>query len=187
MGRLFQRGVPKGAALMYDNYELHFCLKVIPPSDENAGKYVDNKINAIDMNAENKAEKIADARGAYERLTEEQKKTVKELSKLESYENQLKDEEKVSLVNDLIDKLPDSGKLALKDGDSVKAARDAYDKLTENQKKLVSSDSVKKLEDAEAAYAKLVRENGPKTGDSASIAIYAYYARCSRCNRNGCL
>ena len=196
------------------------------PSDKMIAAEVDKLIDAIDMTAEDKAVKVAEARAAYEALTDSQKEYVENLAKLESYEQQLSDEEKADAVEalidaigevtldsgkdietaegaynalsddqkslvenldtltkaraeydklkaeyveDLIEKLPKADEITLKDGDNVKAACDAYDKLTETQKKLVSEDSVKKLEEVRAAYAKIA----PKTGDSMSIVIYA--------------
>ena len=111
---------------------------------------------------------IETAEGAYDALTDEQKALVENydtLLKARADYNRLKAE----YVEGLIEKLPKAGEITLKDGDNVKAAGDAYDKLTEDQKKLVSADSVKKLESVRAAYAKIA----PKTGDSMSIAIYA--------------
>ena len=196
------------------------------PSDKMIAAEVDKLIDAIDMTAEDKAVKVAEARAAYDALTDAQKEYVENLAKLESYEQQLSDEEKADAVEALIDaigevnldsgkaietaegaydaltedqkalvenldtltkaradynrlkaeyveglieKLPKADEITLKDGDNVKSAGDAYDKLTEDQKKLVSADSVKKLESVRAAYAKIA----PKTGDSMSIAIYA--------------
>ncbi len=111
---------------------------------------------------------IEAAEDAYNALTDEQKALVENYDTLlnarEEYDRLVAEE-----VEKLLNELPTADEVTLKDGSTVKAARAAYNKLTENQKKLVSEDSLKKLEDAEAAYAKLM----PKTGDSMSIVIYA--------------
>ena len=57
----------------------------------------------------------------------------------------------VNKVTDTISKLPASDKVTTADKAAIEAARKAYDALTEDQKKLVDSDTVKKLTDAEEA------------------------------------
>ena len=129
---------------------------------------VESLIDAIGEVTLDSGKAIETAEGAYDALTEDQKALVENLdtlTKARADYNRLKAE----YVEGLIEKLPKADEITLKDGDNVKAAGDAYDKLTEDQKKLVSADSVKKLESVRAAYAKIA----PKTGDSMSIAIYA--------------
>ena len=54
-------------------------------------------------------------------------------------------------VNEAINKLPAADKIATTDKAAIEAARKAYDALTADQKKKVTADTLKKLEDAEAA------------------------------------
>ena len=54
-------------------------------------------------------------------------------------------------VNEAIGKLPANDKIATTDKAAIEAARKAYDALTADQKKKVSADTLKKLEDAEEA------------------------------------
>ena len=129
---------------------------------------VESLIDAIGEVTLERGKAIEAAEDAYDALTDEQKALVENydtLLKARAEYNKLKAE----YVEGLIEKLPKADEITLKDGDNVKSAGDAYDKLTEDQKKLVSADSVKKLESVRAAYAKIA----PKTGDSMSIAIYA--------------
>ena len=134
-------------------------------SDKMIAAKVDEMIDAIDMTASDKAEQVAEARAAYDALTEAQQKLVNNISKLNEYEQQLTDEEKAEEVEKLIEALPAASDITVNDGDAVKAARAAYDSLTDNQKKFVSDESVSKLEAAEAAYEKAVKESQKGTGD----------------------
>ncbi len=134
-------------------------------SDKMIAAKVDEMIEAIDMTASDKAEQVAEARAAYDALTEAQQKLVNNISKLNEYEQQLTDEEKAEEVEKLIEALPAASDITVNDGDAVKAARAAYDSLTDNQKKFVSDESVSKLEAAEAAYEKAVKESQKGTGD----------------------
>ena len=58
-------------------------------------------------------------------------------------------------MQDLIDALPEKDKVTLDDKDDIEAARKAYDALTDDQKKLISDETLKKLTDAEEALADL--------------------------------
>ncbi len=125
-------------------------------------------IDAIGEVTLERGKAIEAAESAYNALTDDQKALVENYDTLlnarEEYDRLVAEE-----VEKLLNELPTADEVTLKDGSTVKAARAAYNKLTENQKKLASEDSLKKLEDAEAAYDKLM----PKTGDSGSIVIYA--------------
>ncbi len=114
-------------------------------SDMEAAKAVDDAIDAIDMTSADKAEQVTKARGAYEKLTDAQKKYVNNLSKLESYEQQLSDEEKAQGVEKLIEALPNAEDMKLNDEKVITDAKAAYDALTNAQKKYVSDEAKEKL------------------------------------------
>ena len=61
------------------------------------------------------------------------------------------DKKTAKAVTDKISALPSSDKVATTDKEAIEEARKAYDALTEDQKKLVDADTLKKLTDAEAA------------------------------------
>ena len=130
-------------------------------SDEDAAKAVDNLIAAIgkvEFTDESKG-KIDAARAAYDKLTDAQKKLVKNLKVLtdaeaeyERLKKAAEDEAAAKAVDDLIAAI---GKVEFTDASKAKidAARAAYDKLTDAQKKLVKK--LKILTDAEAEYERL--------------------------------
>ena len=95
------------------------------------------------------------ARVAYDALTDEQKAKVDPdvLSKLEAAEKEIADIEKAAEVTEAIDKLPGVDEITLDDKDAVDAAREAYNALTDDQKQKVDPETLKKLTDAETAYA----------------------------------
>jgi len=112
-------------------------------------------------------EKIEAARKAYDALTDDQKAKVPAdtLNKLEDAEKALEDAEQkeaekeeadtdaAKKVTDAINALPASDKIATTDKAAIEAARKAYNALTADQKKKVSADTLKKLENAEKALA----------------------------------
>ena len=63
------------------------------------------------------------------------------------------DEEAAERVKDLIDKI---GTVTENSGDQIKAAKEAYNKLTEDQKKLIGTETLEKLANAESKYEELV-------------------------------
>ena len=65
------------------------------------------------------------------------------------------DEKAAADVQAKLEALPTKNDVTLDDKSSVSAARDAYDKLTEDQKKLIGEDLLKKLTDAEAKIKEL--------------------------------
>ena len=66
----------------------------------------------------------------------------------------------------LIEALPDADKLTLEDADAVEAAQDAYDALTDEQKKLISTENKMKLTLASAVIDKLKAEDRAETAES---------------------
>ncbi len=121
-------------------------------SDMEAAKAVDDAIDAIDMTSADKAEQVTKARGAYEKLTDAQKKYVNNLSKLESYEQQLSDEEKAKGVEKLIEALPNAEDVKLSDEKVITDAKASYNALTDSQKKYVSDEAKDKLDKVKAAF-----------------------------------
>ena len=127
--------------------------------DTNAANPVITIINALpaadDVTTANK-EAIEAARAAYNALTDDQKKKVDAtvLAKLTDAETALQDAidtEAAQGATDTINALPDADKVTTADKDAIEAARKAYNDLTDDQKKKVSDDTLKKLTDAEDA------------------------------------
>ena len=116
---------------------------------ERVTEYVENLISAASSSEEARKK----ARDAYDKLTKEEQDTIKNYQKLKDAEENAKKAEKViDLINDIGPVTKDSKK-------KIEKARKAYDDLTENQKKLIPKEDLKTLEDAEAAYAELVKSN----------------------------
>ena len=127
--------------------------------DTNAANAVITKINALpaadDVTTANK-EAIEAARAAYNALTDDQKKKVDAtvLAKLTNAETALQDAvdtETAGTATETINSLPDADKVTTADKEKIEAARKAYNDLTDDQKKKVSDDTLKKLTDAEDA------------------------------------
>ena len=125
-------------------------------------------IPAIDELTVADSETVQKAREKYVGLSAELKDLVSE-KKLETLENAEKriailqgNEAAIAYVENAINKIPDIDKLTLKDEQIVKAARKAYDVLTEEQKALVSSDILAKLEAAEAKIEELADAQVPE-------------------------
>ena len=143
--------------------------------DEAAAKAVDNLIAAIgkvEFTDESKG-KIDAARAAYDKLTDAQKKLVKNLKVLTDAETEYErlkkaaeDEAAAKAVDNLIAAI---GKVEFTDESKGKidAARAAYDKLTDAQKKLVKN--LKVLTDAEAEYQRLLDQH--KADEAAAKAV----------------
>ena len=136
-------------------------------ADEAAAKKVQDLIDALpekDKVTLDDGEAIGEARKAYDALTDDQKKlisdeTLKKLTDAEEAYKAAKEaadkEAAAKKVQDLIDALPEKDKVTLDDKDDIEAARKAYDALTDDQKKLISDETLKKLTDAEEALADL--------------------------------
>ena len=128
-------------------------------ADRAAADAVIAKISAIgkvELTADCKA-KIDAAREAYNALSDEQKELVSNLKALTDAEDEYKSlADKAAAdkaaADAVIDKINAIGNVTKDSGDAIKDARDAYDKLTDDQKKLVPDEILKKLTDAESTY-----------------------------------
>ena len=128
-------------------------------ADKAAAEAVIAKISAIgkvELTADCKA-KIDAAREAYNALSDEQKELVSNLKALTDAEDEYKSlADKAAAdkaaADAVIDKINAIGNVTKDSGDAIKDARDAYDKLTDDQKKLVPDEILKKLTDAESTY-----------------------------------
>ena len=137
--------------------------------DEAAAKAVDNLIAAIgkvEFTDASKA-KIDAARAAYDKLTDAQKKLVKNLKVLTDAEAEYQrlldqhkaDEVAAKAVDDMVNKLQP---VTVNSGKAIEAARKAFDALTPEQKKLLDPKTEDKLVVAENEYKKLVKEDADK-------------------------
>lgn len=111
------------------------------------------KINAIGTVTLDSKAAIEAARAAYDALSDAQKsmipaKTLKLLTNAEAQYAKLVDQAAAEAVTKQVQ---DIGKVSMDSKKDITAAREAYEGLTEAQKKLVSADTVKALENAEAA------------------------------------
>ena len=110
------------------------------------------------------AEKILNARAAYEALTDEEKDLVspEALETLEAaeeaYEKLVEDHEAAEAVEELIEAIGDV-EYTEECKEAIENAREAYELLTDDQKELVSPEALETLEAAESAYAKLVEDH----------------------------
>ena len=135
--------------------EVAYAQLVKTEEDEIAAKAVEKLIDAIGTVTLDSQEKIAEARAAYDALTDVQKALVSNREQLFAAEKalaELKNQAAAKAVEDLIEAI---GKVTLKSGEKIQAARDAYDALTDSQKALV--ENYKTLTDAEEKYAALVK------------------------------
>ncbi|WP_026494666.1 leucine-rich repeat protein [Butyrivibrio sp. WCD3002] len=126
-----------------------------------AAATVSDTINALpaaaDVAITDKAT-IEAARTAYDALTDAQKEyvsadTLKRLTDAEAKLKDLIDATKAQEVTDAITALPDFSNVTVDNKAAIEAARAAYNALTNDQKALVSADTLKKLTDAEDALA----------------------------------
>lgn len=117
---------------------------------------VDNVIKLINAIDDNNKNTIINARKAYDGLTNEQKALIssQDLNKLKDAEDAVKkieksneDKKAASEVEKLINELPET--IGTNDEEQVKKVIDAYNNLTEEQKAMVDSATVKKLNNAE--------------------------------------
>ena len=131
--------------------------KLKEADDKAKAKAVDNLISKIGTVTINSGAAINAAWNGYYKLTAEQKELVTKLSTLQEATrkwNQLKADEVIKLIDKIEDPVTE------KSSASIGAARKAYDALTKDQKNLVTN--VKKLTDAETAYAKLTASEEDK-------------------------
>lgn len=125
-------------------------------------------IPAIDELTVADSETVQKAREKYEGLSAELNDLVseKKLETLESAEKRIAilqdNEAAIAYAENAINKIPDTDELTLEDEQIVKAARSAYDVLTEEQKALVSSEILAKLEAAEAKIEELADTQVPE-------------------------
>ena len=134
--------------------------------DEAAAKAVDDLIAAIgkvEFTDASKA-KIDAARAAYDKLTDAQKKLVKNLKVLTDAEAEYQrlldqhkaDEAAAKAVDDMVNKLQP---VTVNSGKAIEAARKAFDALTPAQKKLLDPKTEGKLVAAENEYKVLIKDN----------------------------
>ncbi len=115
--------------------------------DYQAAKAVEDMIAAIGEVSLDDEEAIAAAREAYEALSEEQKKLVKNEDVLKAAEERLaelqekakEDAAAAAPVDEAIAALPDVDKVSLDDEEAILAAKEAYDGLTDDQKAYVAN------------------------------------------------
>ena len=119
---------------------------------ESTAAAVDTLIKAIgNVTVDSKAA-IEEARAAYDKLGEEEKKLVNSLSDLEAAEAAYAQMENNAVaVDELIKAI---GTVTLDSKEAIEAAKAAYDKLSEEEKKLVTA--YETLEEAESSYAELM-------------------------------
>ena len=129
------------------------------------------KINAIGGVDENSGDAIKAARKAYDALTPEQKAQIPQatqdkLTQAEKDYQAILDQKAADEAARKINAIPDE--ITKASGDAIKAARKAYDALSKAAKALVPADAVKKLTDAEAKYADLMKPTRPVTPSTPS-------------------
>ena len=120
--------------------------------DKTAAQKVTDKINAMDPNDE---DAVKDARDAYDGLTDDQKKLInpEDYKKLTDAEEAIQNAKEKAEADQAAadDAIQAINGINENDKASVEAAREAYEALTEDQKKLVDEEILKKLTDAEQA------------------------------------
>ena len=135
-------------------------VKTKAQKDQEAADAVKNMINnlpPIEEITEDDFDVVKAAKDAFEGLTDAQKELIDSDTKnklgdaITALADEIADAEKADDVEDIINGLPETGKITPDDEDDIKAAREAYEALTDNQKKKVDSDTLKKLENAEKA------------------------------------
>ena len=84
------------------------------------------------------------------------------------------DERAVAEVTEKINALPESNKVTKSDKNAIEEARKAYDALTDDQKAMISSDTLKKLTDDEKALS-------PQTGDNSHMGLWVAIMILSLC------
>lgn len=156
----YQR-MAEGQTRLYDFTDVPEENPSINPEDEKAAKAVEDQINAIGKVTIESKKAIEEARAAYEKLSENQKKLVSNLETLTEAEAELKrleeqqeaDQKAAKKVEEQINGI---GTVTLESKSAIEAARAAYENLSESQKKLVSN--LETLTKAEAELKKLEEE-----------------------------
>ena len=129
------------------------------PGAKEKAAVVEGMINAIgdDIDLTDECiEKISEVREAYEALSREEKRYVKNYNVLTAAEAEIADRKAAQEVTDLIEALPAVKDLTLEDKDDVVAARTAYGSLTDDQKDYVTKETYGTLVLAEEQIAKLL-------------------------------
>ena len=114
------------------------------PGAKEKAAVVEGMINAIgdDIDLTDECiEKISEVREAYEALSREEKRYVKNYNVLTAAEAEIADRKAAQEVTDLIEALPAVKDLTLEDKDDVVAARTAYGSLTDDQKDYVTKET----------------------------------------------
>ena len=140
-------------------------------ADLTAAQAVDAKIAGlpqVDVLTLDDANDVADARSAYDALSDAQKDLVINYDALKAAEVRIADLTAAKAVEDAIAALPAVDDLTLENADAVSAARAAYEALTDAQKPLVT-----KLSVLEAAEAKIADLTSAKAVDDAIAALPA--------------
>ena len=123
--------------------------------DAQAAKFVEQLIDKLDPRSKSFESDVTAAKAAYDALTAEQKKLVKNYSKLTDAMKSLADEKDVKAAEE-VEKLIDAIGTVTKDSkEAIEAAREAYDKLSAEQKALV--ENILLLETAEERLEKLMK------------------------------
>ena len=143
--------------------------------DQAAADAVIAKINAIGTVSLDSQDAIAQARAAYDALTEAQKALVSNYNLLTAAEEKLaqlqQSAQDQAAADAVIAKINAIGTVSLNSKEAIAQARAAYNALTDAQKALVSNYNL--LTAAEAKLADLSKNTTtPQTGDNAPILLY---------------
>ena len=105
---------------------------------------------------------VAAARAAYDALSKSEQKKVN-TKKLEALEKAIAEFQAIDELKDMLDKLPDSGKLTIKDRAAVEAAQKIYDQLTDAQKDNLTFVQLEKMQELSERMAELIKQNPDST------------------------
>ncbi len=133
-------------------------------ADLTAANAVSGTISALPAAADitlDNAQAVADAKAAYDALTDDQKALVpaETVNKLNAAVAKIADLTAANTVSDTISALPAAADITLDNAQAVADAKAAYDALTSDQKALVPADTVNKLNAAVAKIADLTAAN----------------------------
>lgn len=162
----YQR-MAEGQTRLYDFTDVPEEKPSVDPEDEKAAKAVEDQINGIGKVTLESKKAIEEARAAYNKLSENQKKLVNNIEILTKAEAELKkleeeaaqeeaDQKEAKEVEEKINAIGE--KITLESKKAIEAARAAYEKLSEAQKKLVGN--LETLTKAEAELKKLEEQQG---------------------------
>lgn len=162
----YQR-MEEGQTRLYDFTDVPEEKPSVDPEDEKAAKAVEDQINGIGKVTLESKKAIEEARAAYNKLSENQKKLVNNIEILTKAEAELKkleeeaaqeeaDQKAAKEVEEKINAIGE--KITLESKKAIEAARAAYEKLSEAQKKLVGN--LETLTKAEAELKKLEEQQG---------------------------